>query len=403
MTIKNMKDLKYPKSFPNKKEDSFLRMLLSDRKDFPELYRQWKEQIVFASLDKARLKLIPFLYLRLKELDTPDEEIKVIKGVYKFTWYKNLLIMDTVRKVISSFIKEDIPVILLKGVPLLVNAYNNTGARALGDADILIDPRHVEKALKIMNANDWKYLRPWPFLINSISGPHPDRYFKEITFINMQKITIDMHFNLFDFSVKDNKRHPMSYDEVFQYAVDFSLKGVGCRVPCNEDMIIHIIAHGAHQNVERTLRWVLDVATIIRSVEIDWEFLLKRIKKFDLAVELNVAFSYLFRNHSIPVPESFINRLSQLPMERRNIKNYYKNATNIEHMLFGSVSILWRVYWRDERKGNLFTSWFYFIDFACKGLGIRNKWHLPAFIMGKYKNRIVIILNKYGHKFNLNG
>jgi len=41
------------------------------------------------------------------------------KGVYKHTWYKNLLVLDAREMFISLFNKEDIPAILLKGVPLL--------------------------------------------------------------------------------------------------------------------------------------------------------------------------------------------------------------------------------------------------------------------------------------------
>ena len=100
-----MRDFKYPKSFPNKEEESFLKMLLSSKDDFPKLWQQWKGQVVIDSLDKATTKLIPFLYLRLKELNIENDEIKRIKGVYKHTWYKNLLVLDAARNVISLFNK----------------------------------------------------------------------------------------------------------------------------------------------------------------------------------------------------------------------------------------------------------------------------------------------------------
>lgn len=389
-----MKDFKSPKSFPNKEEEFFLKMLLSSENDFPELCRQWRGRIVFDDLDKAVLKLIPFLSLRLKDLNIPDDEIKMIKGIYKHTWYKNLLVTDSAKHVVSLFSKEKIPVILLKGVPLLANAYKNTAARAVGDADILIDPKHVEKAVELMNADGWEYFYQSPFSRNRISNPLANRYIKEITFINKQNVQIDMHWSLFFFSLKENKEHPMSYDEVFKHSVDFELKGVNCKAPCNEDMLIHVIVHGSEQIFQRTLRWVLDAVIIIRNTPIDWKFLIERIKKFDVAVELNVAFSYLLKNYSVDVPESFIKELYGLPLRKDKIKEYYRITNNIEFILFGKLLYLWRGYRLYERKGNLFTSWYYFIDYACKSLGIKGKRQIPAFIAEKYRQRISVLLNR---------
>ena len=381
-----MRNFKYPKSFPNKEEEFFLQLLLSSEDDFPKLWKQWKDQIVFDRLDHATSKLIPFLYLRLKEADIADNMAGRIQGAYKFTWYKNLLIINAAKNVVSLLNKENIPVILLKGVPLLTNVYKNTGARSLGDADILVDPKHIKKAVDIMTATDWKYSCQSPFSINSNSeSPQlpSDKVIKEITLINDQNVQIDMHWSLF--LSKENKEHPMSFDEVFKYSINFDLKEVQCKMPCYEDMIIHIIVHGAEQIRQRTLRWVLDVAGIIRTMPIDWRLLIEHIKKFDVAMELNVGFSYLLKNFSIPVPESFIEELSKLPIEKDKIKQYYKIANNNEITLYRKILFLWNGYRLYERKGNFLTSWFYFIDFVCKNRGIAGKRQIPAFIIGYIK------------------
>lgn len=388
-----MRDFKYPKSFPDNEEILFLQMLLSGRNDFPQLWQQWKNRTVFDRLDKATLKLIPFLYLRLKELSIPDDEIKMIKGIYKHTWYKNLLIMDTTKKVVSSFNEENIPVLLLKGVPLIVNVYKNTAARTVGDADILIDPGHVEKAVEIMNANDWEYIYQSPFSMNRTVDPVANPYNKELTFINRQNVSIDLHWRLFMFLFEENKEHPMSYDAVYQHAIDCDLRGAKCKMPCHEDMIIHIIVHGAEQTFERTIRWALDVASIIRNVSVDWKFLIERIKEFDVAVELNVAFSFLLKNNFVAVPESFMKELSELPLSKSKIKKYYKVTNGIELMFLGKLPYFWRAYRLYERKGNIFTSWYFFIDYACKMMGITSKKKIPAFIFEKYKKRISFIFN----------
>jgi hypothetical protein len=389
-----MKDLKYPKSFPTKEEEVFLKVLLSTKEDFPKLWQQWKERVVLDHLDKASSKLVPFLYLRLMELNITDDEIKRIRGVYRFTWHKNLLVMDSVRKVISLLNKENIPVIVLKGVPLLAKVYKNTAARSIGDADMLVDPKSFKRTVELMKTHNWKYIYQSPFAINKLSGPLADKYIEEITFFNDQNIQIDIHRSLFTYLFKENREHPMSYDEILKHSIDCDLKGTKCKMPCNEDMIIHIVVHGSRQVYQRTLRWVLDVISIIRTVPIDWQFLLERIKKFDVAVELSVAFSYLFKNYSIAVPESFIRELSRLPMEKDKIKAYYRTTHTTEHVLFGRLLYLWRGYWLYERKGNALTGWYYFMNYACEYYGITNKRRIPAFIIERYKQRISAVLHK---------
>lgn len=384
-----MKKFKYPKSFPNKKEEFFLKLILSSDEDFPILWKQWRKEIILGDINYAILKLIPLLYLRLKESDIGDSTMGKVKGIYKMAWYKNQLILNSVKNILFLFNKENIPVILIKGVPLLENVYKDRGARSLGDADVLIDPQHIKKAIKIMVDNGWKYLDPSPFYINRFKEPlTKNKIDKEITFTDDKNVEIDIHWSLFPFLVKENREHPMSYNEVFKYSFLFNIEGAEYRMPCMEDMIIHIIIHGAERNNHRTLRWVLDVVSIIKTMPINWKFLIERIKKFEVSVEINIAFSYLLNNLSISVPESFIEELSKLPIESNKLNEYYKKMNTIKKSLFGTLPSLWHRYWLYDRKGNFFTSWYYFIDYISQSWGITRKRQILIFIFEKYKKRI---------------
>lgn len=389
-----MRNFKYPKSFPNKEEELFLKLILSNENDFEELYYKWEKEVVFDDISYSILRLMPSLYLRLKNLNIVDDKVGRIRGMYKMAWYKNQLILNSVKNVIFLFNKENIPVISLKGIPLIENVYKDPGARFLGDADILVDPKYIEKVINIMRANSWKYLYQSPFYINRFNKPLENKILKEVTFINHQDVKIDIHWGLFMFIFNENREHPMSYDEVLKHSIDFDMKGAKYKMPCIEDMIIHIIVHGAEGNNNRTLRWIADVVKIIRTIPINWEFLIERIRKFEVAMEFNVAFSYLLKNFSISVPESFIQELSKLPIDNYKIKEYYITTNTIRSSLLGTLPYLWRGYWLHERKGNFFTSWYYFIDYVCQSWGIAKKRQIPAFIIEKYKKRINSLFHK---------
>ena len=383
-----MKKFKYPKSFPNIKEEAFLKLIFSNDNDFYRLWIQWKKEFGFEDINYALLKLMPLLYLRFKKLNIVDEMTAKMKGMYRMTWYKNQLILNSVKNIVFMFNKENIPVILLKGVPLLDNVYKDRGARSLGDADILIDQQYIEKAQKIMVSNGWQYLDPSHFYINRFKEPlTKNKIDKEVTFTNNKNVEIDIHWSLFPFLVRENMEHPMSYNEVFKYSILYNIEGVEYRMPCMEDMIIHIIIHGAERNNHRTLRWVVDVVSIIKTAPINWVFLIERIKKFKVEVEINVAFSYLLNNLSIFIPESFIEELTKLTIEKNKLNEYYKKMNTLEQSIFGTLPSLWRRYWHYDRRGNLFTSWYYFIDYISQSWGITRKQQIPLFIFEKYKKR----------------
>jgi hypothetical protein len=389
-----MIDYKYPKSFPNKEEQKFLTLIFSNENDFIDLWEKWKKDINFNNINYSVLRLMPLLYLRLKKFNVVDGPIGRIKGMYKMAWYKNQMILDSVRKVILLFNEANIPVVLLKGVPLIENVYKDKGARCLGDADILISPKYLEKAMEIMVHNGWDYFNKSPFYINRFKAPLENKILKEVTFSNNQNTEIDIHWSLFMFLFKENKSHLMSYDEIFKYTSDFDLKGAKYKMPCIEDMIIHIVVHGAEGNNHRTLRWVADVVTIIKTMPVDWIFLLERTKKFEVVMEINVAFSYLYKNYSFLIPESFIEQLKEIPIEKDKVKEYYITTNTINKSLFGTLLYLWRGYWLHERKGKFPVSLYYFIDYICKSWGINKKRQIPAFIFEKYKIRIVKIFHR---------
>lgn len=381
--------LKYPKSFPNKEEELFLKLVLSSNEDFPKLWEFWKKAVIFNNIDYAILKLVPILYLRLKELNIQDNLLGRIGGIYKYAWYNNQFVINSTKNTVSLLNKENIPAILLKGVPLIENVYKNRGARHLGDLDVLVDPNSIKKVIKIMIDNGWNYVDSSIFYKNRFTEPLlKNKIDKEVTFINDKSVQIDVHWSLFSFLFKENREHPMSYNEVLEYSIDCEIDGVKYKMPCMEDMIIHVIVHGSERNDHRPLRWVIDVVSIVRSEKINWEFFMERIKKFEMEIPITIAFSYLINNFSFPVPKSFINELEKLSIEDVELKKYYKKMDTVEKKIFGTLPYLWNRYWLYDKKGSILTSWYYFIDYACQSWGIIKKRQIPVFIFEKYKKRI---------------
>jgi hypothetical protein len=414
------KDLKFPESFPNNDEELFLKLILCNEPDFPGLWEQWLKENRFDDIDFATMGLVPLLYLQLRKFAIKNEitpaigplfsEIPKItgriKGIYKLAWFKNQMLMDTVSKIVLLFNQKNIPVMLLKGIPLLLNVYKDTGARFLGDADILIEPQFAPQVVNLMLSNGWSYKDINPSLsanrelaVNSLN-----RITHATTFINEQKIEIDIHWNVFHIDNQWNalellflkKTGPKVFNDLhWKNSQEILIKGVHCRTLCIEDILIHIIAHGAGGNKHRPFRWVADAVHIIRNSEINWEFLLENTKKFDLNVELYFGISYLIKHNFIDVSDSVVREISKLPLKEKKIKQYYKSSKVERYSLLGNnLPFLWYRYWNFEQKKAFPLNYFYFIDYLSKSWGLDKKRQIPLFILGKYKKIISYYLNR---------
>lgn len=92
--------------------------------------------------------LVPILYRSLREraAGVPAEWLQRFKVQYVANAFHNQLAQTCVDAVGTAFDTERIPVIVMKGAALQRTLYDDPGVRVLGDVDLLVDDRDVERA-----------------------------------------------------------------------------------------------------------------------------------------------------------------------------------------------------------------------------------------------------------------
>src|SRR5580700_3596431 len=151
--------LPYPSSFPDEAEERLIKLVLCSNAEFRGQWDVWKQNTVFDDIDFATLRLLPLLYLRLSSLGIEDDEITGrIRGTYKLAWFRNQQLLAEVRKFVELCQEQRVPVILLKGLALLIDVYGDIGARFVADGDLLIDPKDFPKVFSHLERNGWKSL-----------------------------------------------------------------------------------------------------------------------------------------------------------------------------------------------------------------------------------------------------
>lgn len=379
----------FPKSFPTAKEEMLLKLLLGESRDLAKDFEEWVREVPFDDIDYATMGLLPMLYLELHEkIDHPL--LKKIEGLYRLAWVKNQLLLKEVAPVLKEFSNAGIDVILLKGAALFLTAYKSPGARFVEDVDILIKDADLEKVSAILYAAGWMS----PMVPTESAPTHHSR--REFPFTKDGK-RIDLHCVLFspdemlsswELLTIQGTGHPMGYAALRERAQKVYLHEVPVWVPSPEDMMLHIIAHGAPLNVLRPFRWVIDAISIMRTSTIDWECVLARTTQFDLIPEMQYAFAYLRKTFSFKeIPEDFYQKLFALRAPRAHT-HYYLMQANGKRSLFGNVLLAWYRYRVLDPLGRTSPGFFSFTEFLRKNWGLTKKRDIPLFLLKRTYQRL---------------
>jgi O-antigen/teichoic acid export membrane protein len=395
-TLNNMQaELSYPKSFPNQKEINFLKLALADDKDFLLLWKKWKDSRDWYKIDPATSQLIPFIYLKLKKLSIEDEFTDRMRGAYKSTWAKNQFILNSTKEAIEVCHELNVPIMMLKGIPLLLEVYGDIGARSLGDADILVRPEHGNKIVNKMLDRGWHFYKDWaPEKHNQNTSIY--KIIKSTELQNSKGVNLDLHYNIFAsdhgmntlsvFTLRD--AHAITFREsLWKHTVSMNLGGLPATRLANEDILIHIMVHGAEGNTHRAFRWVLDSILIIEKLQIDWDILLSKIKEFRFVIEAQLAFQFIKQNFNTKIPADFLDKLSLLEITKEEKRKYYQ-ITNTEHTnrlkILGNLPLLWYAYFKFEpEKKNLSG----FLNYLKKSWGLKSFSKIFSFTFYHYKRK----------------
>lgn len=398
-----------PESFPNDQEELTLKLILSTDEDFLDLWESWKSSVVFEDLDFATLRILPLLYLRLKSFPCEDSLVGKIKGAYKMAWVSNQRTLYATANVLRIFEQNNIPAIILKGLPLLISYYKDIGARLMGDADILVKASDVKTAVEILRHHGWQYADR-AFSIAHESGTDGIMSVtKETNFRDAQGNEIDLHWGLFHSANRSGiieqffgtAQHPLSFEDLQHGSISVSVLGASCAMPSNEDSLLHIVAHGSLRNDHRAIRWIADAAAIIRNSDIDWDRLLGRAERFGLVVEMKIALPYLRKTFGIEIDEAFLDTLAKTPVSKSEIRGYYRNANGIPYTALGAFPLLWRNYWIAHATGPIVKRISGFIDYLANAFGLANRRDLPKFVFDKYKERVGYFAKRLMARLNI--
>lgn len=275
-----------------------------------EYYKKWMSIINLDDVEGGSFRLLPLLYKRLSKTGQDLAHLEKLKGIYRQSFYKNTLLFHKFLTILAELEKREIPVMVLKGVALAAAYYKDTGMRPMSDADLFIREVDVQRTLKYFKEQGWQER-------NGSWLDKPVKHIHSLDLISPDHYEMDIHWRAF---------YQCSWDGadegLWKQTEDVSFKGVKVKILNPTQQILHNCAHGVRWNAISSIRWIVDVLTVLklRSDAIDWEMLVSETASRNLSLTMFYALNYLKNEFDAPVPDDALNHLDRLPRDSREIR-----------------------------------------------------------------------------------
>jgi hypothetical protein len=295
-----------------------------------EAWREWRESVDIEALDRASLRVLPQLYRNLVEHDVSDPWLGKLKGIYRYAWSRNQLMLGATVRVLTAFRAAGIETLVLKGVALAALHYRDRGARPMDDIDVLVPWRHAASAWRILECCGWAPATAGP------AGIHiPYRH--ALGFRAPNGGQLDLHWNVLYEGCR-----PDADESFWRAAVPLEVAGIATKALCPADQLLHVCVHGMCWNSPPPIRWIADAMMVLHSAgdELDWGRLVEEAARRRLIFVVERALAYLVARFEAPVPVGVLERLGAMPRWRFERLEYRSKSRPRAGRLLGDFPVV---------------------------------------------------------------
>lgn len=261
-------------------------------------WEEWKGGLPLDRTPEPDMEIVPLAARRILGLDPDDPDANRYRGLLRYTWSRNQLLISFGGEVLRGLEREGIETLVLKGVALGLLSYRDLSVRPMADLDVLVPRDRAADAVRAVSAR----YEPAPGSENPL-GRIPVHH--SVSFLDESGRDFDLHwYSLFQSSPDA---------DFWEAAVPLEVAGARTLALSPPDQLLHVCAHGAVLGTHES-RWVADAATVIQSApDLDWERVTDQAVKRELTLVLADALEYLSLGVDAPVPQEVTDRLRAAP------------------------------------------------------------------------------------------
>jgi hypothetical protein len=236
-------------------------------------------------------RLLPLVLANLG--DAVGDDAPTMKRLHREAWRDNRLHIHNAPRWLEP-LEGEVPVALLKGLPLALEVYPDLGRRPMSDVDVLVPSDRIAHAMDVLVANGW---------IPGMDQPVPRSWRARHSFSLVHPMGghIDLHRALgAPFLRPPWERDPAA--SVWERAGTIDLAGRAVKVPMPEDLLLQVIVHGLTGIHGASSRWVADATLLLRKRPMDWDRIIAEARRHRVVLATRSALRYLVDSFAADVP-----------------------------------------------------------------------------------------------------
>ena len=342
--------------------------LLADERGI-EAWERIRPLLRATEMDYATQALLPRLRRNLLSLGVNDELLALFKGVHRYTWARNQLLIAQALPVIAALEQAGVATLLLKGAALVADERQDAGMRKMTDIDLLVPTDALAEACEIFAAQGMTMTDGKPMWWVTDYAPS---FTMSLNFTNAAQGQLDLHWHV----LRDSCA-PGADREFWAGAVPIELRGVATRALCPADELLNLIVHGLTWAGSPTYRWILDATLVTRGLggPVDYERLATQARRHRLAPIVLAGLRYLSRNFGVEVPAATLASLRvAAPLQRLELSG--RTVRPSRRRALAQAAVLHGQYVRHRVPVGRRVTPLLHLRLACERLGIEQPAHL---------------------------
>ena len=267
--------------WPNANQELLIKAcLLDDAGAARAAFRDWSQADDLFFVDNGLNLFLMLLYERIKQWGETYRDHDRLRGVVRHAWVMHQRFRRDIHQIGSTLGSAGIPVMLLKGAALNVNAYPDAN-RLMSDVDIAVPRSQLRQATEALKSAGWtsnfRNLDLLPMVTHACQFYRGDSQ-------------LDLHWEFFHGRPLD----PTIMADIWQSARTTALDGIHYRMLPPECGLIHTCEHGLRYNPTPPMRWLADAFFQLRyGGDLDWHALQALAARLGLSQHVGLTLSYL--------------------------------------------------------------------------------------------------------------
>ena len=282
--------------------------ILSGRKDRTFIERlenlstdAW--EFILSESNKHRVSSLVYKKLSLmsNERIILREVIGEMRREYLLNSGRNMLLFSGLRNILAALQGSGIQALALKGAHLADSVYKNRALRPMGDIDLLIRRRDLERSVSVLGKIGFNPSKK--FFIDDEISVHRDIP----ALHNREGIVLEIHWNLMD----PDSPVTIMPEELWERAEHKNVDSMDLLVLSPEDLLIHVCIHASlHHRFASGLLHLCDIAEILSNygTALDWGKIYSIAKKWNATRSLYLSLLLTKNLLGAGVPEAVLDQ-----------------------------------------------------------------------------------------------